>query len=205
MLSEVERERDAAEAGRDRLAFLAEVSRCLAESLDYETTLTTVAGMSLPYLGAWCIVDVLTDDGAIRRLAVLHPDPEKEAVARELHRDYPPHPDDVIGAPRVMRTGRPEVVLDVPEEALAASARDARHLALLRALGAKAYVIVPMVARGRTLGTMTFVTADAEHRFGDADVVIAEDLARRAAMAIDNARLYTEAEEARRVAEEARR
>ncbi|HEX5831253.1 MAG TPA: ATP-binding protein [Gemmatimonadaceae bacterium] len=196
-----ERERDAAEASRDRFAFLAEVSRCLAESLDYEATLTTVAGLSLPYLGAWCIVDLLTEDGGIRRLAVLHPDPTKQALARELQERYPPHADDMIGASRVIRTGRPELVFDVGEAALAASARDADHLRLLRALGTRAYVIAPMLARGQMLGAITFVTADDTRRFGDSDVVIAEDLARRAAMAVDNARLYHVAEAARRTSE----
>lgn len=200
-LGDAEHAREAAEASRDRFAFLAEVSRCLADSLDYETTLTTVAGMSLPYLGAWCIVDVLDDSGEIRRLAVLHPDGAKQGLARELHERYPPRPDDLIGAPRVIRTRRAELVFDVPDEALAATAHDADHLALLRALGTKAYVIVPMVARGRTLGAITFITADGSRRFGDIDVVIAEDLARRAAMAVDNARLYRDAEEAREGAE----
>ena len=192
-----ERERDAAEASRDRFAFLAEVSRCLAESLDYETTLATVAGMSLPYLGAWCIVDVCTGDGGIRRVAVLHPDPAKQAVARALHERYPPHADDLLGAPRVIRTGRPEVVVDVSDTALGATARDAEHLRLLRELGIGAYVIAPMVVRGRVVGAMTFVTAESGRRFGDLDVILADDLASRAALAVDNARLHTDALQAR--------
>ena len=200
-----ERERDAAEASRDRFAFLAEVSRCLAASLDYETTLTTVAGMSLPYLGAWCIVDVCTaDEGDIRRLAVLHPNPTKQAVARTLHERYPPHADDLLGAPRVIRTGRPEVVVDVSDAALSATALDPEHLRLLRELGIGAYTIAPMVARGRVLGAMTFVTAESGWRFGDLDVTLAEDLANRAAMAVDNARLHAEALHAQQDAAAAR-
>ncbi len=200
-----ERERDAAEASRDRFAFLAEVSRCLAESLDYETTLETVAGMSLPYLGAWCIVDVCTGDEGIRRLAVLHPDPAKQALARTLHERYPPHADDLLGAPRVTRTGRPEVVLDVSDAALRDSAHDVEHLRLLRALGIDAYVIAPMVARGQVVGAMTFVTVESGRRFGDLDLVLAEDLASRAALAVDNARLLKEAIEARQAAAAASR
>jgi signal transduction histidine kinase len=192
-----ERERDAAEASRDRFAFLAEVSRCLAESLDYETTLETVAGMSLPYLGAWCIVDVCTGDEGIRRLAVLHPNPAKQALARKLHERYPPRADDLLGAPRVIRTGRPEVVLDVSDAALESSSHDAEHLRLLRELGISAYVIVPMVARGRVVGAMTFVTVESGRRFGDLDLVLADDLASRAALAVDNARLHMEAVQAR--------
>ena len=192
-----ERERDAAEASRDRFAFLAEVSRCLAESLDYETTLTTVAGMSLPYLGAWCIVDVCTSDEGIRRVAVLHPDPAKQALARTLHERYPPQAGDLLGAPRVIRTGRPEVVLDVSDAALSATAHDVEHLRLLRELGIGAYVIAPMVARGRVVGAMTFVTVESGRRFGDLDLILADDLACRAALAVDNAGLHEAALQAR--------
>jgi signal transduction histidine kinase len=202
-LKTAERERDIAEASRDRFSFLAEVSRCLADSLDYESTLTTVAGMSLPYLDAWCIVDVLGDGGEVRRVAVLHPDPAKQDAARRLHEQYPPRQGDMIGAPRVIRTGRPEMVFDVSDQALVAAAHDDEHLELLRQLGVRSYVIVPMVARGQVLGAMTFVTAESDRRFGDIDVVMAEDLARRAAMAVDNARLHGEAMEARDAAEAA--
>jgi signal transduction histidine kinase len=203
----IERERDAAETSRDRFAYLAEASRCLASSLDYEATLTTAAGLALPYLGAWCIVDVITEGGSIpgiRRVAVLHPDPAKQAVARALHERYPPRPDDPVGAPRVMRRARPEVVSEVGDAALEEAAQDAEHLGLLRALGVGAYVIVPMVARGQVLGAITFVTTESGRRFGDLDVTLAEDLAARAALAVDNARLHGEALQGRKEAEVAR-
>ncbi|HEX2210545.1 MAG TPA: GAF domain-containing sensor histidine kinase, partial [Longimicrobium sp.] len=202
-LRSAQRERDLAEASRDRFSFLAEVSRCLADSLDYEATLTTVAGMSLPYLDAWCIVDVLEEGGEVRRIAVVHPDPDKQDAARQLARQYPPRAEDLVGAPRVIRTGRPEMVFDVPDAALVAAAHDGRHLELLRKLGIRSYVVVPMVARGNVLGAMTFITAENDRRFGDIDVVMAEDLARRAAMAVDNARLHQQAMEARDSAEAA--
>jgi len=139
----------------------------------------------------------------VRRVAVLHPDPRKQEAARALHERFPPQVGDLIGAPRVIRSGRAEMVFDVPDEALQSAAHDAEHLALLRDLGVRAYVIVPMVARGRVLGAMTFVTAQHDRRFGDIDVVMAEDLARRAAMAVDNARLHAEAVEARDAADSA--
>jgi signal transduction histidine kinase len=195
-----ERDRDVAEASRDRFAFLAEASRCLANSLDYETTLATVAGMSLPYLGAWCIVDVCTSDGGIRRIAVLHPNPGKQTLARTLHEKYPPHADELIGVARVIRTGRPEVVVEAPDAALTGLAQDDDHLRLLRELGIGAYVIAPMVARGRVVGAMTFVTVESGRRFGDIDLLLAEDLASRAALAVDNAALHTEAIRAQQVA-----
>jgi signal transduction histidine kinase len=200
-LRSAERERDLAQASRDRFSFLAEVSRCLADSLDYEATLSTVASMSLPYLDAWCIVDVREEGGEVRRIAVVHPDPDKQDAARELAQRYPPRPQDLVGAPRVIRTGRPEMVFDVPDSALVAAAHDDRHLEVLRRLGIRSYVIVPMVARGQVLGAMTFITAEQDRRFGDIDVVMAEDLARRAAMAVDNARLHRQVEEARDAAE----
>jgi len=198
------REPSTAEASRDRFAFLAEISRCLAESLDYERTLMTVAGMSLPYLGAWCIVDLCTENDGIRRVAVLHPDPAREVLARRLHTRYPPQSDDLLGAPRVIRTRKAEVVVGVSDAALAAMARDPEHLRLLRALGIEAYVIAPMVVRERVVGAMTFVTAEAGRRFGDIDVILAEDLAARSALAVENARLHTEALRTREEAEVAR-
>jgi signal transduction histidine kinase len=223
---DAEADRDLARSLQARFAFLAEASRCLADSLDYDVTLATVAGLALPHLGAWCIVDVIEDragdplgaplpdaggggdvdeaDGhTIRRLAVLHPEPGRQALARELFERYPPAPDDLVGAPRVMRTGRPELVLDVPDGVLEAMAHDAEHLRLLRALGVRAYLIVPMVARARTVGAITFITADREREFGDADLLLAEDLARRCAMAVDNARLYHSALLARAEARQA--
>ncbi|HEX8245002.1 MAG TPA: ATP-binding protein [Longimicrobium sp.] len=202
-LQSAEHARDVAEASRDRFSFLAEVSRCLADSLDYEATLATVAGMSLPYLDAWCMVDVLDETGEVRRIAVLHPDAEKQEAARTLAERYPPRAGDLIGAPRVIRTGRPEMVFDVHDAALEAAAHNPEHLALMRRLGVRSYVIAPMVARGSVLGAMTFVTAERDRRFGDIDVVMAEDLARRAAMAVDNARLHRQAVEAREAADDA--
>jgi PAS domain S-box-containing protein len=196
--------RDTTHEGQERFAFLAESSRCLADSLDYETTLATVARLALPQFGTWCIVDVVEPDGAIRRLSVIHPDPAKQRLARELHRRYPPASTDLIGAPRVIRTGRTEIGVDVPDEDLVRASRDAGHLLLLRTLGTKAFMIVPLIARGQTLGAITFLAADAERRYRTTDIVLAEDLARRGAMAIDNARLHSAAQSARDAAEAAK-
>jgi PAS domain S-box-containing protein len=196
--------RETPQEAQARFAFLAESSRCLADSLDYETTLATVARLALPQFGTWCIVDVVEPDGAIRRLSVIHPDPQTQRLARRLHRRHPPASTDLIGAPRVIRTGRTEIGLDVSDEELTRASRDAEHLLLLRTLGTKSFMIVPLIARGQTLGAITFLTADAERRYGPTDIVLAEDLARRGAMAIDNARLHRSAEAARAAAEAAR-
>jgi signal transduction histidine kinase len=187
---------------RARLAFLAEASRRLSDSLDYEATLVTVAGLALPHLGAWCIVDLLEPDGSIRRLAVIHPDPAKHAPARDLYL-RPPGPGDAVGAPRVMRLAEPEIVAEGLEIVLACDHCDAEHRALLLEMGAETFLTVPMVARGRMVGAITFATSGDGHGPGEPDRLIAEDLARRCAMAIDNARLYGEAQTARGAAERA--
>ena len=203
--NEVERvqdERDRALEAQDRFAFLARSSKILAESLDYEETLSTVAALALPHLGAWCIVDVV-EDGELRRLAVIHPNEERQALARELYERYPPQADDVLGVKRVIDAGRPEVVHEVGVVHLRETARDEEHLELMRTLGIAGYMTVPLSARGRSLGAITFVTAEEDRRFGDTDLLLAEDLAHRCALTIDNARLYRDAERAQGDAERA--
>jgi signal transduction histidine kinase len=151
----------------------------------------------MPELGAWCIVDLLEADGEIRRLEIIHPDPKVQPLVRELEQRYPPLIDDALGAPRMVKTQEPELVPEVSDEMLAAEARDARHLEILRALRIGSYMVVPLKRRGRMLGTLTFVGADGELRYTPRDLLFAEDLADRAAVAMDNARLYREAESAR--------
>ncbi|MGH7637609.1 MAG: GAF domain-containing sensor histidine kinase, partial [Gemmatimonadaceae bacterium] len=184
---------------RLRFAFLAETSRLLAGSLDLQATLTTTAGVALPHFGAWCMVDTIDSDGTICRVAVIHPDGVKQKVAREYYEANPPHENDPIGAPRVIRTSESEFIVVPASDAIEALADD-RHRALLRNLGAQSFLIVPMRARGRMLGAITFVSDD-QREYDDADLLLAEDLGRRCAMAIDNARLYGEAESARALAE----
>lgn len=187
--------------GRTRFAFLAETSRCLANSLDFETTLATGAGLALPYFGTWCMVDIVEADDAIRRVAVIHPDPEKQRVARAFYDDHPPGRDDPLGAPRVIRTRESEFVLAYDE--VLEGITEEEHRLLLSELGACSFLMVPMSARGSTLGAITFVS-DTRREYDAADLLLAEDLGRRCAMAVDNARLYAASEEARRAAEEAR-
>jgi signal transduction histidine kinase len=187
--------------GRLRFAFLAETSRYLADSLDYQTTLATAAGLALPHFGIWCMVDIVEPDESIRRAAVIHPDPEKQRLARDYYRDHPPGRDDPIGAPRVIRTHHSEFAAVAIANALEGIA-DVAHRELLEQLGARSFLIVPMRARGRTLGAITFVSDD-QRQYDDADLLLAEDLGRRCAMAIDNARLYGLAQDARRAAEAA--
>ena len=178
---------------RTRFAFLAETSRLLAGSLDLESTLATAARVALPHFGDWCIVDVVDSSGTISRVAVVHPDPVKQQRARDYYFAHPPQRDDPIGAPRVIRTSESEFLLVTAD---AADTVEGGHGELLRALGARAFLIVPMRARGVMLGAITFVS-DGHRQYDDADLLLAEDLGRRCAVAIDNARLYGEAEAAR--------
>src|SRR4051812_17963247 len=184
-----------------RFAFLAETSRALAASLDFETTLATGAGLALPHFGTWCMVDVVEADDTIRRVAVIHPDPAKQRLARSFYRAHPPGRDDPIGAPRVIRTAESAFVI-AHDDVLRGIAQ-VEHRGLLRELGACSFLMVPMSARGKTLGAITFVSGDRRQYDAD-DLLLAEDLGRRCGMALDNARLYAASQQALAAAEAAR-
>ena len=188
--------RSTAEQAEQRAAFLAEASTVLAASLDYETTLKSVAQLAVPRFSDWCAVDVVEEEGITRRLAMAHVDPAKVELAKELDRRYPVDPNEPRGVPQVLRSGRSELYAAIPPELLVTSARDAEHLRLLRELGHKSAMIVPLVARGRTFGALSFISAESDRRYGPEDLALAEDLARRAAVAVDNARLYRQAQQA---------
>ena len=185
--------------------FLAEVSTVLASSLDYETTLAAVARMAVPHVADWCVVDMIEPRGGTRRLAVAHLDPAKVEQAWEQARRYPPALGDPRVALRVLRTGRSEMGAEVEDAVLVDSAEDPEHLAMLRAQGCTSSISAALAARGRTLGVITFAMAESGRRYSAADLPLVEDLARRAALAVDNARLYREAHQAREEAEAANR
>ncbi|MDQ3285909.1 MAG: SpoIIE family protein phosphatase, partial [Actinomycetota bacterium] len=128
--------------------------------------------------------------GSLERMALSHQDSGKVALARELQKRYPPDAEAVRGVSQVLRTAQPELVHQIPESLLNEVCRDARHREILRELGLKSYIIVPLVARGRTLGAITLVSAESGRRYGTNELELAEELARRAALAVDNARLY---------------
>jgi PAS domain S-box-containing protein len=179
----------------DARQFLAEAGAILASDLDYETTLANVARLAVPRLADWCSVHLADAGAGLRRIAVAHSDPEKLAWADAFASRYPPNPDDASGVGAVIRTGEPAVVSEVTDEMLAGAARDAGHLALLRDLALRSVMIVPLVARGRTLGALTLVAAESGRRYGPEDLGLAQELARRAALAVDNARLFRQGEE----------
>ncbi len=176
--------------------FLAEASEMLASSLDYQTTLTNVARLAVPHIADWCSIDMLNEDGSIHRTTT-HFDPLKEALARSLDKQYPANPDVPYGAHHVMRTGSPELA-EITDEVLQVAAHDEEHLRVLREMKFKSYICVPLVARGERLGAITFASAESGRLYTHADLVVAEDLAHRAALAVENARLFHETQEANR-------
>jgi signal transduction histidine kinase len=174
---------------------LAQAGTLLAAPLDYETRLRNVAHLAVPDMADWCAIDVLAADGSLQRLAVAHIDPAKVELAHEIHRRYPPRPDDQGSIYMVLRTGQSQLYTVISDSLLAASISDPQELALIRRLGLKSVMIVPMVARSRTLGVITFVWAESGRRYGPNDLAQAEELAQRAALAMDNALLYAEAQQ----------
>jgi PAS domain S-box-containing protein len=182
--------------------FVARASELLASSLEYERTLANVASLAVPQFADWCAIDMLDTDGGIRRLTVAHVDPEKVQLADELARKYPPDPDAGYGVPNVIRTRRPELLPEITDELLQEAVLDTPELLeVLRGLGLRSSMCVPLVARDRALGAITFVAAESGRRYGEDDLVVAQDLARRAATAVDNALLLRETQTARREAQ----
>jgi PAS domain S-box-containing protein len=183
-------------------AFLSKASDVLASSLDYSKTLSAVARLAVEGIADWCAVDELHPDGSIRRIAVAHPDPEMVEMAQAIGERYPPDPDAAHGIAHVLRTGESEMIPEIPDELLAAVAQDEEHLRMIRELGLRSYMAVPIVARGRILGALALVRSDSGRPFGERALGLAEELARRAAVAMDNARLFRDSEEARGVLQE---
>lgn len=185
---------------QDASSFLADASRLLSASTNYMETLTNLARAAVPRLGDWCAVDVLRDPSGthwppvLDRVAVVHQDPEKVALGAELMRLYPTDWTQQAGIPGVIRTGTSFYLPQVTDAMLVAGARDARHLELLRALQFSSIMVVPLLARDRVLGAMTLCMTESARTYDEADLGLAEDLARRAGAAVDAARLLRDAE-----------
>lgn len=182
------------------LKFLAQASAELAALDDYPATLDKIAHLAVPRFADWCAVDMLADGGALQRVAVAHADPAKETLARELNRRFAADPARIAGAGmwNVVRTGRAELAEDVSDEKLAQVVANPEYLEALRSLGLRSYIGVPLTVRGRTLGVVTFVTAESRRRYTQEDLSLAQDLAARAAVAIENATLMQTLREADR-------
>jgi PAS domain S-box-containing protein len=179
-----------------QLHYLAEISKVLSSSLDYEVTLQRVADLMVPHMADWCSVDMLNDEGSVDLMAVAHIDPAKVAWAWELRSQQKPRMDEPRGLANVLRTGQSELYAEIPEELILAAARNEEELALIRQIGFKSIVIVPLQAHGQVLGGLTLVWSETDRRYNENDVLFAEEVAQRAAMAVDNARLYRQARHA---------
>ena len=186
----------------ERSAFLSEVVSVLAGSLEYETTLKTIATLAVPYAADWCAVDICRESGVIDRLAVAHIDPSKIRLAEELRARYE-NPEAPYSVPYVVAHGTPALLPRITDEMIVASAAgDEERIALIRSLGLFSYMCVPLVAHGRTVGALTFVTSESQRSYTEDDLEFAKDIAHRAAMAVENARAYEEAQRASRLKDE---
>lgn len=181
--------------------FLSEASAVLASSLDYQTTLEQVAQLTVPELADWCTVHIIEEDGAIEQIAVAHIDPAKLEWAYQIREKYPLNPEDARGAAYTLRTGKSDFVPDIPDELLVKAARDSEHLEMLRQVGFSSVMTVPLRTQARILGVISFISAESGRRYTSANLQLAEELARRASLAIDNAQLYRLAQRDRAKAE----
>jgi len=188
--------RSEAETNAEKLAFLAEASTVLSSSLDYHTNLMTVAKLAVNRLADWCAVDVVDDNEGFHRVALVHHDPQRADWVREFQKKFSDRTAAPHGVAHVMRTGRAKIYTDIPDSMLIALAQDAEHFKILQELGLASAMVVPLVARGRTLGAITFASENPARRYTDSDLHFAEELARRAAIGIDNARLYSDVQNA---------
>jgi PAS domain S-box-containing protein len=185
---------DVTDLKRAQLAgdFLAEASRVLAASMDYGVTLKRLSRLAVPQVADWCAIDLVTDREEIERVAVHHPDPAKLKLAHRLALEYPNDRSEDRGLPRVIKEGIPAFASTIDPDMLASYAQDSTHLKLLEEVGMNSAVVVPMEAAGHVIGAITFVTAESGRRLTQEDLELAEELGRRAGVAVENARLYTE-------------
>jgi PAS domain S-box-containing protein len=202
-ITERKQAEEEAEIERQRSEFLAEASRLLASSLDYPTTLENLANLAVPTLADICLVDLVEPTSLVfGEPIVAAREPAQAALLRELRRRYPPRADANYGSAKVLHTGQSELRAEIPSAVLAQIAQDAEHLHLLVQLGVKASIVVPMIVHDRKFGAIAFILTKTMRRYDRADLEMAEEFARRTAIALDNARLYQEAQQANRVKDE---
>ena len=188
--------------GEEQRRFIGEASGQLASlALDYEGTLASVAETAVPRLADWCFVDLVEADGAIHRVAAAHVDPESKGIAAALRRRHSPHAAGFAAVARVVKSGESERSTEAIDPMIAA-ARDPDFIAMLRGIGPKATMIVPLRARDRTLGALTFIAAESARSFSESDLLLARQFGNCAALAVDNARLYREAQRVNRIKDE---
>ncbi|MBN3923629.1 PAS domain-containing protein [Nostoc sp. NMS4] len=179
----------------ERLRYIAQISSLLSTSLDYEQTLEQIAKISVPQLADWCSVDILNEDGSIRRLPIAHADPSKAELARKLQK-YVTDYKGVSAITRVLQTGQSELISEVSDSLLVATTQNQEHLELIRQVGMKSVMIVPLIAKGRILGTISFISTSSGRRYDRTDLTLATDITHRAALAVENAQLYRDIHQA---------
>ncbi|MHC5599195.1 MAG: PAS domain S-box protein [Nostoc sp.] len=179
----------------ERLRYIAQISSVLSTSLDYEQTLEQIAKISVPQLADWCSVDILNEDGSIRRLPIAHADPSKAELARKLQ-EYVKDYKGASAITRVLQTGQSELISEIPDSLLVANTQNQEDLQLVRQLGMKSVIIVPLLAQGRVLGCISFVSAESNRRYDRTHLTLATDISHRAALAVENAQLYRDIHQA---------
>jgi PAS domain S-box-containing protein len=183
----------------ENLRFLARANELLVASLDWERTLDVIAELAVPALAGYLVIDLLDEEDELHWVVAVHADPEKTELVRELRGQYPPtlstHPIQVA-----LRTGEPQLLPDLQAEA-DAMAHDAKHARAIRKIANTSGLVAPLVARGRTLGTISLGTIEGQPRFDESDLAMAMELGRRISLALDNARLFAEAQERAHAAE----
>jgi diguanylate cyclase (GGDEF)-like protein/PAS domain S-box-containing protein len=175
-------------------AFLVRSSEILTSSLDYETILKNIAALAVPEFAEWCTVDLAQPGERLKRIALTHANPKKVKRATEVSERYPEQPSETGGIHKVIATGQAEMVSEISEEMLAKSAKSPQHFELLKELELRSYMCAPIIVRDKVIGAITFLAGETERRFDQEDLKLAQELARRAALAIDNAKLYQEAQ-----------
>ena len=184
------------EAARRRRDALADATTLLAGSLDFDAMPALLARLAVPRLADWCFVALLRDDGGIDRVAIEAADDAMLERAREYDRRYPLDPDSPVGSPQVIRSGEADLQPEISDAMLQLAAEDAEHLEILRGLGIRSSMIVPVCAGGRVIGAVVLLSAGSRRRFGPADLTAAQELADRFGLYMENARLYGELERA---------
>ncbi len=202
LLAKEKAARAAAEEERSRSAFLAEAGVLLAEPLDTEETLSRLARLCVRSVADWCVIDIVLDGQELRRVAGAHADPAKEHLIRELQQKHPPRWDSPHPAARALRSGEPLLLPSLSDFEFRGFCENDEHVRLIRELGFRTGMAVPFAVHGQTLGVISLSSASSGRGYGRTELELAQELARRAATAVDNARLYGKAQEAVRVRDE---
>jgi signal transduction histidine kinase len=193
---------DSRRATEQNILFLAQVSKILSTSLDYRTTLNSVAQLTVPTIADWCAIDVLNQQGELKHIVLYHKDEKKIVIGKQLRKEFPTNLRVDMGIGKVLHTGKTEFIPVITDDMIKPFATNSRHLQLLRKIGFSSMIIVPVLAHKKPIGTMTLVTSDISRQFSESDVFIAEELASRTSLAIENAQLYHNAQDAIKVRDE---